>query len=127
MSVHTYCTERVTGSDGREGANVIEGRVGVGGGIRDGNKVRGGNGNVDGDGDGDGAGTRTGVEANERTQDGNGDGSGTVAGTGTGVFNMLICREASVTYREYVALEDAWHEEVEIVGLKRIMVSRLAQ
>ena len=51
VSVHTDCTEGVTGSEGREGAN----RAGAGIG------VRGGNRDVNGDGDGDGAGTRTGV------------------------------------------------------------------
>ena len=66
MSVHVHRTERVTGSEGREGAN------GVGGGNGD------GNGDVNGDGDGAGAGT--GVEANEGAQDGNEDGSGNGGG-----------------------------------------------
>ena len=39
------------------------------------------------------------------------------AGTGPPVVlkvakNMLICREAPVTYREGVALEDVWHEAI---------------
>ena len=68
VAVHAHCTEGMTASEGREGANW----------------VGGGNGDVNGDGDG--AGTGTGVEASERkkygngargrTQDGNGDGSG---------------------------------------------------
>ena len=45
MSLHAYCTERVTGSGGREGAN------GVGGGNGDGNGLGGGNGDVNGDRD----------------------------------------------------------------------------
>ena len=32
------------------------------------------------------------------------------------VRNVLICREASVTYREDVALEDTWNKEVGTVG-----------
>ena len=52
--IHAHSTERVTGSEGREGAN------GVGA----------GNADVNGDGDGDGAGTRTGVEAIELTLEG---------------------------------------------------------
>ena len=40
------------------------------------------------------------------------------------VRNVLICREAPVTYREDVALEDAWHEEVGTVYLNHTMVSR---
>ena len=75
VSVHGHRTERVTGSEGREGAS------GVGGGNGDGNGVGGGDGDVKCDGDGDGAGTRTGVEASEGTQDGREDGTG----TGTGV------------------------------------------
>ena len=43
------------------------------------------------------------------------------------VRNVLICREAPVTYRENVALADAWHEEVGTVGLNHTMVSILAQ
>ena len=43
------------------------------------------------------------------------------------VRNVLICREAPVTYREDVELKDAWHEEVGTVGLNHTMVSRLAQ
>ena len=81
VSVHAYCTERVTGSEGREGANR------VGGGNGHGHGVGGKNGNVNGDGGGDGAGTRTEVEASKRTHDGNGDwsGDGDGARTGTGV------------------------------------------
>ena len=41
------------------------------------------------------------------------------------VRNVLICREAPVTYREDMALESAWHEEVGTVGLNHTMVSRL--
>ena len=63
VSVHAHCSERVTGSEGREGAN----------------------GGVNGDSYGDGAGTRTGVEANEGTQAGNVDGEGDGAGTEMGV------------------------------------------
>ena len=55
VPVHAHRTEGVTGSEGREGANWVEGRIGVGGGNGDGNGVEGGN------GDGDGAGTRTGT------------------------------------------------------------------
>ena len=64
VSVHAHRTEGVTGSEGREGANV--GGIGVG--------------DVTGDGNGSRAGTRTGVEANEGAQHGNedkdGDGNG---------------------------------------------------
>ena len=86
VSVQAHCTERVTGSEGQEGANGIVGGIGVGGGNVDGNRVGGGNGDVTGhrDRDGAGAGTGTGVEVNEGAQDGNGDGSGNRAGTGTG-------------------------------------------
>ena len=70
MSVHhVHCTEGVTRSEGRQGANEVSDGIGVGG----------GSGDVTGDGDG--AGTRTRAEAGERTQDGNGDGSGDGAGT----------------------------------------------
>ena len=42
--------------------------------------------------------------------------------------NVLICRETPVTYREDVALEDAWHEEAGTAGLNyTTTVSRLAQ
>ena len=54
-----YRTEEVTGSEGREGANVVGGGIGVGGGKGDGHGVGSGN------GDGDGAGAGTGLEANE--------------------------------------------------------------
>ena len=60
VSVHAHRTERVIGSEGREGANGVRGGIRVGGGNG------GGTGDVSVDGDGDGAGTRTGVEANER-------------------------------------------------------------
>ena len=36
-------------------------------------------------------------------------------------------REAPVTYREDVALEGAWHKEVEKVGLNHTMISRLGR
>ena len=39
----------------------------------------------------------------------------------------MVCREAPVTYRDDVALEDAWYKEVRTVGLNHTMVSRLAQ
>ena len=42
-------------------------------------------------------------------------------------LGALICREAPVTYHEYVTLDDAWDEEVGTVGLNHTMVSRLAQ
>ena len=77
-SVQAHRTGRVTGSEGREGANGVGGGIGVGGGNGD------GNGDVNGHGDGDGAGTGTGMEVNEGAQDGSGDGSGDGAGTGTG-------------------------------------------
>ena len=68
----------VTWSEGREGANGVGGRIGVGGENADGNKVGCGNGDVSchGDGDGAGAGAGTGVEANQGAQDGNGVGNG---------------------------------------------------
>ena len=87
VSVQAYRTERVTGSEEKEGANGIGGGIGVGGGNGDGDGVGGGNGDVNGhdvgDGAGAGAGTGTGVEVNEGAQDGNGDGSWDGAGTGT--------------------------------------------
>ena len=43
-----------------------------------------------------------------------------------GVENVLICQRL-ITYRDDVMLEDAWHEEVEAVGVNHTMVSRLAQ
>ena len=44
------------------------------------------------------------------------------------VANVLIHREASITYRDNVVLEYAWHEEVGAVGLNHIMVyKRLAR
>ena len=87
--VHAHCTEGVTGSEQREGANGFGGWVGVGGGNGGGNGGGGGgeDGDVNGDGDRNGEGTGTRVEASERTQngsvDGSGDGSRDGAGTGT--------------------------------------------
>ena len=77
-SVHANRPEGVTGSEGREGANGVKGRIVVGAGSRDGNGVAGGNEDVNGHGDGDGTGTgtETGVEVSEGAQDGNGDRSG---------------------------------------------------
>ena len=93
VSVHTHGTEEVTGSKGREGANGVGGRIGVGGGNGDGNGVGGGNGDVNGDRDGDGDGseggavmrTGTGAETLRQTQNWNGEGSGNGPGTGMGV------------------------------------------
>ena len=85
ISVHAHRTGRVTGSEGREGANGVGGGIRVGGADGDGNGVGGGNGDVNGHGDGDGAGVGTRVEVNEGAQDGNGGGSGGGVGTGTGV------------------------------------------
>ena len=88
-SVQTHRIEGVTESEGQEGANVVGGGIGVGGGNGDGNRVGGGNGDMNSHGDGDGAGgeTGTGVEVDEGAQDGsrNGDGNGDGVGTGTGV------------------------------------------
>ena len=42
------------------------------------------------------------------------------------VGNVLVCREASVTYREDVALLDAWHEELWDSGLNLHYSSGLA-
>ena len=58
--------------------------------------------------------------------------SGTLAGSmkrsrTASVRNVLTCREASVPYREDVALEEAWHGEIWTVGLNHTMVTRLAQ
>ena len=47
--VHAHRTEGVAGSKRREGANGVGGRIGVGGGNKDGNGVGGGNGDVNGD------------------------------------------------------------------------------
>ena len=80
---HAHCTEGVTESEGREGANDIGG--GSGGGIRDGNGVEGRNWDMKSDGDKDEVGTGSGVEASERTQDGNGHGSGGGTEPKTGV------------------------------------------
>ena len=66
VSVHTHCTEEVTGFEEGKGGN------GVGSGSAD----------VNNDGDGDGTRTRTGVEANKQTQGRRGTGAGTGAGTG---------------------------------------------
>ena len=52
VSVHANHTERVTGSEGREGANEGGGGIGDGGGNGDGNGVGGGKGHVNDDGDG---------------------------------------------------------------------------
>ena len=38
------------------------------------------------------------------------------------VRNVLVCREAPVTYRGDVALENAWCKEVGTVGLNHIVV-----
>ena len=80
-SVQAHRTGGITGSEGQEGANEVEGGIVVGGGNGD------GNGDVNGRRNGGGAGTGTGVEVNEGAQDGNGDGSedGAATGTGTGV------------------------------------------
>ena len=67
VCVDTHCTEGVTGSKGREGANGVGGGIGVGGGNGDGTGVGGGDGDVKDDGVGDAAGTGTRVEAIERT------------------------------------------------------------
>ena len=76
-SVHAQCAEKVTRSDGREGANEVGCEIGVRGGIGDRNGVEGGNGDVNGNRDGDGAGTRTGWRRmNERKME-------TGAGPGT--------------------------------------------
>ena len=73
MSAHPHRTEWVIGSEGREGAYGVGGRISVGGVNVDENGVGGENGDGDGDGDGDGARTRTGVKASEGTQDANVD------------------------------------------------------
>ena len=86
MSVHAHRTEGVTGSEGREGVNGVEGGIRVGGGNGDGNGGGGGNGDGDVDRDGVGAGTRTVVEATEGTQDGNGYGRGSVVEMRTGTW-----------------------------------------
>ena len=64
VCIHTpHRTERVTRCEEREDAK----------GNGDGNRLGGGNKDVNNDGEGDGAGTKTAVEANEGTQDENGD------------------------------------------------------
>ena len=77
VSVQAHRTEGLTGPGGREEANGVGGRIGVGDGNGDGNGFGGGKG-VNGHEDGDeaGAGTGTGVEVNEGAQDGNRDGDG---------------------------------------------------
>ena len=70
VSGQAHRTERVTGSEGQERANGVEGGIGVGGGNGDGNGAGGGN------GDGAGGGTGTEVEVNEGAHDRNGDGDG---------------------------------------------------
>ena len=45
----------------------------------------------------------------------------------SGDRNVLVCREAPVTYRKDMALEDTWHEKVGTVGLNHTMVSRMVQ
>ena len=112
VSVHAHCTEEVTESEGREGANGVGVGVGVEGRKGDGNGGWGGNGDVDGDEERDGAGTGTGVEARGRTQDGNGDGSGdrnesisrdgngTGTGTGTGMMTGSGRAERGETAQE---------------------------
>ena len=44
VSVHAHCTKGATGSEGREGANGVGGRIGVGGGNGNGNGVGAGTG-----------------------------------------------------------------------------------
>ena len=39
------------------------------------------------------------------------------------VRNVLICRQPPLTCRDDVALEDAWHEEVETKGVTDTMIS----
>ena len=114
ISVHARCTEGVTGSKGREGADRGGGGIGVGGGNGDGYEVGGGNGGVNDDRNGDGRGNENGcggertnarwkwgrergrvgngnrnggVEARGRTQDGNRDGSwnGKESNSGDGI------------------------------------------
>ena len=43
------------------------------------------------------------------------------------VGNVPIYHEAPITYRNNVALEDAWHEKVGRVGLNHPIVPRLAE
>ena len=52
VSVHAHCTEGVIMSEGREGANEVEGGIGGGGGNGDGSGVGVGNGYVSRDEDG---------------------------------------------------------------------------
>ena len=88
VSVYAHRTEGVTGPKEQEGANGVEGGIGVRGRNGDGNGIGGRDGDVNDDGDTDEVGAETGmgtgVEANEGAQDGNGGGSGDGAGTGTG-------------------------------------------
>ena len=99
VSVHAYRTEGVTVSERREGANGVEGGIGVGSGNGDGNGDGGRNGDVNGDGDWDRVEARmktgTGVEANLGAQDRSGDGSGDGAGTGTGVGTRVQTQDGN--------------------------------
>ena len=63
VPMHAHCTERVTGSEGREGSNGVRRGIEAGGGNGEGNGGGGGN----GDGAGAGRVTGTEVEANEGT------------------------------------------------------------
>ena len=80
VPVQAHRTDGVTESEGREGANGVVGRIGVGAENGDGNGVAGGKREVNGDGDVDGTGvgtgTATGVDANEGSKNGSGDGGG---------------------------------------------------
>ena len=73
MSVQAHCSDGVSGSEGREGANGVRGGFRIEGGNGDGNEVRDRNGDVNGDGDEDRAGTGAGVEAIEQTKYRNSD------------------------------------------------------
>ena len=79
VSVHAHRTDGVTESKGREGANGVEGEIGVGVGSGDENRVGGGNGNGDEDGDGAGAETATaaGVKRTKERKMGTGTGAET--------------------------------------------------
>ena len=57
-SVYAHRTEGVAGSERREGAHSVGGKIRIEGGNGDGNGVGGENGNVNGDGDRTGAGTK---------------------------------------------------------------------
>ena len=69
-SVDAHRTEGVTGSERREGAYGVGGRIRVGGVNGDGNGVGGESGDGDSDGERNGAETRSVMEASEETQDG---------------------------------------------------------